>query len=201
MICWKWTKYIRLLQKKYRENRIRHLVAYIGEDSHIIDPFEIGENIYVGSNTTILENARIKCLNDLSGTKASIRIGSNCYLCYNLTILAAADVIIHDNVLIASYVLITTENHGMNPESSIPYMNQPLTYAPIEIGEGTWVGEKVSILPGVKIGKKCIIGTNAVVTHDVPDYSIAVGIPARVIEEYNFDRHAWVKKNERNNKE
>ena len=50
------------------------------------------------------------------------------------------------------------------------------------IGKNVWVGEKVTVLPGVHIGEGSIIGANSVVTHDIPPYSIAVGIPAKVIK-------------------
>ena len=49
----------------------------------------------------------------------------------------------------ASDILITTESHGMNPESDIAYMDQPLTVAPVHIKSGCWIGEKVVIMPGV----------------------------------------------------
>ena len=51
----------------------------------------------------------------------------------------------------------------------------------VVIGDGTWIGIGVSILPNVRIGKNCIIGANAVVTHDVPDYHVAIGVPAKNI--------------------
>lgn len=52
------------------------------------------------------------------------------------------------------------------------------------------------VMPGVTIGKKCVIGAGAIVTKDIPDYSIAVGNPARVIKEYDFEEHEWIRKKE-----
>lgn len=60
----------------------------------------------------------------------------------------------------------------------------------MEIGEGTWLGENVCVI-GAKIGKHCVIGANSVVTKDIPDYSIAVGAPARIIKQYNFKENVW----------
>ena len=148
--------------------------------------------VSVGDNTTILKNSRIQVYNALTGNGANVTIGNNCYIGSSLSILAGANVEIGDDVLIASNVLITSEDHGINPESEIPYMNQPLICKPVKIGSGTWIGEKVSVLPGVTIGQKCIIGTSAVVTKDIPDFCIAVGIPARVIKKYNFEEHKWL---------
>ena len=81
----------------------------------------------------------------------------------------------------------------MNPESQMPYMDQPLECKPVTIDDGTWIGEKVCILPGVTIGKKFIIGAGAVVNKSIPDYSMAAGVPAKVIKKYNFKTHSWEK--------
>ena len=62
----------------------------------------------------------------------------------------------------------------------------------VVIGEGSWLGEHVCVI-GASIGKNCVIGANSVVTHDVPDYSIAVGVPAKVIKRYNFNSKQWEK--------
>lgn len=53
---------------------------------------------------------------------------------------------------------------------------------PVVIGDDVWIGRRAIIMPGVKIGNGCIIGAAAVVTHDIPDYSIAAGVPARVVK-------------------
>ena len=53
---------------------------------------------------------------------------------------------------------------------------------PVSIGDGSWLGIKVAVMPNVSIGKGCVIGANSVVTRDVPDYHIAAGAPARVIK-------------------
>ena len=169
--------------------------AAFGDGSEIEHPSVISgyENIFIGGNTHILANSRIQVYNNLTGNKAKVTIGDNCYLCFHLSILAGGSISIGNDVLIASYVLITSENHGMDPENSIPYMNQPLVCKDVSIGDGCWIGEKVSILQGVSIGKKCIIATNSVVTKSIPDYCIAAGIPARVIKKYDFEKHEWEK--------
>lgn len=63
----------------------------------------------------------------------------------------------------------------------------------VVIGDGSWLGKNVVVIGNVSIGKNCVIAANSVVTKDVPDYSIAAGIPARVIKRYDFDRKEWVK--------
>ena len=170
--------------------------AYFGKGARIVYPAEIQgyEGISIGDNTSVLEHCRIANFQlNISNYPTRISIGSNCYICYYFTILNASSVIIGDNVLIASHVMISSENHGMNPESEKSYMAQQLETMPVNIGDGCWIGEKACILPGVSIGKKCIIGAGSVVTKSIPDYSIAAGNPAKVIKKYNFETHNWDK--------
>lgn len=166
-----------------------------GKDSCIFPPYNLAgcDHITIGSNTTVLEYSRINVYPDAGGICPQVSIGNNCYIGYYFSLLAGEDIIIEDDVLIASNVLINSHSHGHDPESEQPYLAQPLSGKSISIGEGSWIGEKASILPGVKIGKKCIIGANSVVTKSVPDFSIAVGAPARVIKRYNFETHIWEK--------
>ena len=145
------------------------------------------DKIYIDNDTTILSGARIQVYSD----NAKVSIGKRCFLGYNLSILSYKDVYIEDDVLIASNVLITSENHGIDPETEVPYMNQKLVGKEVRIKSGCWIGEKCILLQGVTIGKKSIIGAGSVVTKDIPDYSIAVGNPARVIKRYNFESHNW----------
>jgi maltose O-acetyltransferase len=63
-----------------------------------------------------------------------------------------------------------------------PHFSWAMTEArPVRVGAGTWLGIGVAVLPGVTIGEGCVVGANAVVTQDLPDYSIAVGVPARIL--------------------
>ena len=119
---------------------------------------------------------------------AKIEIGKHCYIGYKFTVLTGANIKIGDNVLMASNVTITSENHGMDPESEIPYMDQPLICKPVSIGDGTWIGQNVTILPGVDIGKKCVIAAGSVVTKSVPDYCVAAGVPAKVVKRYEHKK-------------
>ena len=72
-------------------------------------------------------------------------------------------------------------------EKGKPVMDCPLKYAPILIKDGAHIGIGSIIMPGVTIGKGAVIGAGAVVTKDVPDYSLAVGVPAKVIKQLGED--------------
>ena len=116
-----------------------------------------------------------------------------------LSILAGEDVSIGNDVLIASGVTICSENHGTDPSLPVSYMHQPLKCQKVSIGDGTWIGENVIILPGVSIGKKCVIGGGSVVTKSIPNYSIAVGNPAVVKKTYNMKKKVWESKDKKGN--
>ena len=147
--------------------------------------------VFIGDNTIIGKYSRIQIYPQPSQKMPKIIIGNNCYIEQRISLLAGADIRIDDGVLMASDILITSENHSMDPESNMYYMDQKLTCAAVHIKEGCWIGEKVCILPGVTIGKKSIIGAGSIVNKSIPDYSIAVGNPARIIKHYNFEMHQW----------
>jgi acetyltransferase-like isoleucine patch superfamily enzyme len=114
-------------------------------------------------------------------------------------ITAMKSVFIGNNVLIASKVYISDCSHGSyagdendsNP-NTIPSA-RPLFAKPVVINDNVWLGEFVSVLPGVTIGKGTIVGANSVVSKSLPDYVIAVGSPAKPIKKYNFDTQRWEK--------
>ena len=65
----------------------------------------------------------------------------------------------------------------------------------VHIGDGSWLGTHVVIAGNITIGKHCVIGANSVVKHDIPDYCVAAGIPARIIKRYDFGTKSWRKTN------
>ena len=186
---------------------IKSIVMYLRHPSFLFMRNRIGKNCYVGrrlemntpkffnlgDNVRIGHDARLAFYNNFAGkvNQPSLEIGDRAYIGNHFTVLCADRIRIGEDALIASYVMISSENHGNDPESELVYGKQPLKTNPVTIGSGVWIGEKVSILPGVTIGEKSIIGTNSVVTSDVPPYSIAVGSPAKVIKEYDKTTKKW----------
>lgn len=149
--------------------------------------------IKMGDKCRIGSDCRLSMYDEFADIayQPELNFGNNVYMGDHLTILCADKITIADNVLMASYITITSENHGMEVESNIGYGKQALITAPVTIKEGVWIGEKVIILPGIIIGKQAIIAAGAVVTKNVPDYTIVAGNPARVIRRYNFNTHTW----------
>jgi len=134
---------------------------------------------------------------DVIGKNARVEIGENVMAYHNLHIGSIDSVVIGNRVLIASGVYISDHHHGsysgdFQSSPTEPPVNRPLISSSVRIGDDVWLGEKVSILPGVTIGEGVIVGAGAVVTSDIPNYSIAVGVPARVVKRFDFDKKKWI---------
>lgn len=167
--------------------------------SHIDRPLMINgaKRIYIGNKCTIAYKTWLAAV-PLNDDSAKLIIGDGCTIGHFNHIYATHSVILHKHVLTADKVYISDNLHGYE-DIEIPVMNQPIKQnGVVEIGEGSWLGENVCVL-GAKIGKHCVIGANSVVTKDIPDYSIAVGTPAKVIKKYDFKQKKWIRiKNEEN---
>ena len=110
-----------------------------------------------------------------------IKIGNNVYINSNSLLMARGGITIDDDVMIAANVQLLSNNHD-------EYDRQVLTCKPIHIRKGAWIGAGASILPGVTIGKYAIVGAGAIVTKDVGDYEVAVGIPAKIVKTLDKDK-------------
>lgn len=145
-----------------------------------------GSDVDVKSNTTFL------CVTP----GASIRLGDDIRIQYGSTLSSARSIEIESHVNFGPYCFITDHNHTFE-DIEVPIIHQDplMTKVPLDakvlIKSGTWIGTKVTIAGSVTIGKHCVIGANSVVTKDIPDYSVAAGIPAKVLKQYNFETKKW----------
>jgi acetyltransferase-like isoleucine patch superfamily enzyme len=150
----------------------------------------IGNDCHLGRNATL---AALTEYHDGGGQSFTPRllIGNHVWATAYLQIYAALEVIIEDDVLIATNVFICDCLHGTS-RADMPYLRQPLErIAPIHIGRGSWLGQNVVAMPGVTIGEFAVIGANSVVTKSIPPRSIAVGAPARVIRTWDETEKRW----------
>ena len=109
-----------------------------------------------------------------------VHFGNGIYANSNLTIVDDGHVYIDDKVMFGPNVTIATANHPIDPtlrEKGLQYNKD------VYIGENTWIGAGVIIVPGVRIGKNAVIGAGSIVTKDIPDNVVAVGNPCRVLRE------------------
>jgi maltose O-acetyltransferase len=107
----------------------------------------------------------------------NIHIGHGFYSNHNLTILDVCRVDIGDRVMFGPNVMLSTATHPVDPVT-----RRDTGYgAPIKIGDNSWLGGNVSVLPGISIGRNSVVGAGSVVTRDLPDNVVAAGNPCRVI--------------------
>jgi len=166
----------------------------IGKRSKIIRPLSLKNTKYItiGKNVTINDKVFMMVEKTPKYETPSLIIGDGCTFGNFNHIVSSNSVKIGNNVLTADRVYISDNIHEYED------IKRPISYQPIkskrptEIGDDCWLGENVCVICA-KIGKHCVIGANSVVTSDIPDYSVAVGIPAKVIKQYDFDLGKWIK--------
>ena len=168
----------------------------IGPGSRISPPFrfanlqniDLGQNVFVGPGCWMHAIGFSK-----PGAPAALIIESHAGIGMGATISAAEQVIIEEYVLLARNVYISDHSHAFE-DVAVPIMNQGIDrIAPVRIGRHSWIGQNVAVLPGARIGMHCVIGANSVVKSIIPDFSVAVGAPARVVKRYDHDSKKWLK--------
>lgn len=157
----------------------------IAKPEMILNP----EYISIGNNSEFAKGCVLECnkaYNKLDYGK--ITIGDKCIFGAHMHITAANGVFVGNNLLTGRYVLISDNSHGLLTPDELdihPADRLLSSKGTIYIGDNVWIGDKASILSGVTIGDGAIIAANAVVTHDVPPYSLVAGVPARVVKILN----------------
>lgn len=139
------------------------------------------KGITIGNNFSIGRNSIIECTGVIRELGEELIIEENVGIAANAFIAVRGKVIIRKNTIIGPGVSIHAENHKFE-DINTPIRLQGASRKGIEIGEDCWIGSKVVILDGVKIGNHAIIAAGAVVTKDIPDYAIVGGVPAKVIK-------------------
>lgn len=109
-----------------------------------------------------------------------VTIGDRCLIGRSSSIVAHLEVVIEDDVFFGPNVYVTDQNHGVD-RLDVPIGRQSRLEEPVRIGAGSWLGANAVVLPGVTIGRHVAVGAGSVVTGDLPDRAVAVGVPARVV--------------------
>lgn len=168
-----------------------------GEGSAICFPVValFGERyITVGAGTVIGPyvslSAGISPAHEL-GDRAVVTIGDRCLIGKGSGIVGHDTIEIGDDVYTGHNVYITDANHGYE-DPDTPIGRQFVDPRPVRIGAGSWLGHGTIVLPGSSIGRHVVVGAGSVVTGALPDFSVAVGNPARVIRTQAFDAQGLV---------
>lgn len=185
----------RIKKREYKET-----FKQFGENVSLLNPLRINgaERIKVEDNVVIAEQCWLAAMPLTSSDICELIIKEGAHIGDYNHIYATGSIIIEESVLTANFVYISDNLH----EYSL--LDRPIYKQPIKqlkrvvIGEGSWLGEHVCVI-GASIGRHCVVGANSVVTHDIPDYCVAVGSPARIIKRYNLDTQQWEKTDKEGN--
>ena len=140
------------------------------------------DGIKIGRNFSLGRNSIVECTGVIRELGESLEIGNDVGISADAFISVRGKVKIGDSTIFGPGVKMFSENHNFS-DINIPIFLQGATRKGIEIGADCWIGANVLILDGVTIGNKCVIAAGSVVNHDIPPYSIAAGVPARVLKE------------------
>jgi acetyltransferase-like isoleucine patch superfamily enzyme len=158
------------------------VAAMFGESS-----IEVGDGCIIGPYATL--SAGVSPEQVLDGPV--VTIGDRCVIGKGSGVVGHRRVEIGDDVWTGHYVYVTDANHGY-ADPVEPVGRQFAAPRPVRIGSGSWLGHGALVLGGADIGEHVVVGAGAVVTGDLPDYSVAVGNPARVIRRYEQGA-GWVR--------
>lgn len=150
--------------------------------------------ISLGKRVLIMKNGRVELITKYAGELfcPNLKIGNDSQIHQNCHITCANSIQIGDNVTIVSNVTITDIIHPYE-DIHLPINQSKIKTLAVSIGNQSYIYNNSVILPGTKIGKHCVIGANSIVNSEIPDYSVAVGNPARVVKRYNFETQTWNK--------
>jgi len=185
-VAWCWDRLSVIASVGPTSRRGRRFGAF-GEGSIICFPatslmnerfIEIGENTMIGPHVALSAGMAPgqECL-----SQPVVRIGDRCLIGRGSGIVGHFSIDIGDDVWTGHHVYITDQNHGYD-NVDIPISQQSMPEKPVRIGSGSWLGHGTVVLPGADIGEHVVIGANSVVTGSIPSFSVAVGVPARVVK-------------------
>lgn len=169
----------------------------IGKKSAIYKPLLISNprHIFIKDSVIIRNGVRLEVIAGHCDNDPLLSIGDNVNIEQNVHIICGSRVIIGDNVSITGGVAIVDVVHpyeDVHDKSKIGSRIQcDGNY--VEIGSNVFIGFGAIIMPNVRIGRNSVIGAHSVVTRDVPEFSVAAGMPAKIVKKYCFEKNEWEK--------
>jgi acetyltransferase-like isoleucine patch superfamily enzyme len=174
----------------------RFLFGEYGRDVYIGPGVIVNRPRFVslGDRVRILRNTNINLHpKDRNSKDILLKLGTDVIISENCYISACNSIIIEENVGISPNVMII-DNSRKPGDILRPSKEQDISKdGYVRIGADSWIAFGSCVLPNVTIGRHCIIGALSVVNTDIPEYSVAVGSPARVVKRYDFEKKQWVK--------
>lgn len=191
----KFQRWCKRIRAKIYTRLVRSDFGAIGKGTQICTPFfsNNASEVYFGANCKIQPGGWIDSIREYAGEKYNgrIEIGDRAYLGHRVAIAACQKMVIGNDVVFADNVYITDLLHGFE-DINLPIFKTPLVSAgPVVIEDQVWLGQRVCVLPNVRIGTHSVVGANSVVTKNIPSYCVAAGVPAKVIKKYNLATNLW----------
>lgn len=195
----KWVNYLanfflKIEPKYYTKNN--SLGIKMGLNSFFEKPNQLdgAEYIEIKENSSIGHSSWLGAFDTYINQSFSpkIIISNNVRIGNHACITAIDEILINDGCLLSEFVYISDHYHGFDPTIDLSPKDQPLfSKGKVEIGKNTFIGYRVTILSGVKLGENCVVGAHSVVTKSFPNYSMIAGTPARLIKTYDFENKYW----------
>ncbi len=183
-------KYLRLNANIVRAVWLRLIVRESGKLKSVgkIALLEGAQYIKIGDGTKICDGVFLTAwrIKDVP----VLEIGDNCEFGASNHITCSNNIKIGNNCLTGKWVTITDNSHGQAISEDMvksPLVREITSKGPVIIDDNVWIGDKVTILPNVHIGRGAIIGANSVVTKDVPSYAVVAGNPAKIVKQINVE--------------
>jgi acetyltransferase-like isoleucine patch superfamily enzyme len=189
VVRWGWAR-VRSLGAIGPRSRVARRFGSFGDGSIICFPLDALVNeqaIHIGVGTMINTGVTLSAgwmpdQPDLPDRVVSI--GDRCLIGGGSSVIGHLSIEIGDDVWTGRNVHITDMNHDYT-DIHLPISRQNQPEDPVVIGAGSWLGHGVVVLPGAHIGRHVVIGAGSVVRGEIPDYSVAVGVPARVVRRHD----------------
>lgn len=163
-----------------------------GRQTLIVAPIAIEgtQRIHLGANVYVAAQTCLAATLHTGAAVCRLEIGDGSRIGRFNHIYATRRISIGRKVLTANGVYISDNLHGYR-DITTAVLDQPITQTrDVAIGDGSWIGHNACVV-GASIGRHCIVGANAVVTRDIPDYCVVVGAPAVIIKRYDAARGDW----------
>ncbi len=172
----------------------RRIFGSVGRKSIIYRPLLLSNVRFVdiGNRTIIRPNARIETVVLDERTPPKLSIGDNVNIEQNVHIVCSSRITLGSRISIAPNCCVLDTHHPYQDFDDARKVGDRISSAPVQIEDDTWIGFGCIILPGVHIGKHCVIGANSTVTSEIPDYSVAAGSPASIRKKYDPVKKEWL---------
>jgi len=173
----------------------RHVFASFGKGSVLYKPMMLTNPrfMHIGKNVVIRHGARMEAIVTDAENLPELRIGDNVNIEQNVHIVCHSNIVIGNDVSITGNCAIVDVTHPFKDVHDPMKIGDRILKERsfLQIGDRSFLGFNAIVLPNVRIGRYCVVGAHALVSRDIPDYSVAAGNPARILRRYDEAREDW----------